>query len=258
MKGLRQAIAFLTVLPTSPPDASPELAVARAYFPLVGLILGGVLVGVDLLLRPVLSPLLCGAVLVVTMVVLTRALHIEGFMDACDGLLGGYTRERRLEIMRDSRVGAFAVIGVVCLLMVKWTAIVGLPSPVRLPVLALFPCLSRWAMLMALDAFPYARSQGMGTSFLKGRKRVQVVFGFVTAIVASVLLAGGAGVLLLALTIVVAWGVGRWMSGLLGGLTGDTYGAINEVCEVAILLAVIILEAAMPATFGWPLLWGRW
>ena len=98
MNGLRLAISFLTVLPVTPRKVDSNMASASAYFPLVGLMLGGVLVGVDLALRQVFPLALTGAMLVAVPVLLTRALHVDGFMDACDGLLGGYTRERRLEI----------------------------------------------------------------------------------------------------------------------------------------------------------------
>ncbi len=253
MKALRQAISFLTVLPAGRQGAVMEMAPARAYFPLVGLLLGGVLAGADLALRPILPPLVSGAVLVVVLVVLTRALHVEGFMDACDGLLGGFTRERRLEIMKDSHVGGFAVIGVVGLLLLKWTAVVGLQPSVRLSTLVLFPCLSRWAMLVAMAGYPYARAQGVGASFQRGQNAWQVAFAFATALAASLLLARGAGVLLLVLATAMAWGLGRWMAGLLGGLTGDTYGAVNEVCEATVLVAAIALAAGAPVLFRWPM-----
>jgi adenosylcobinamide-GDP ribazoletransferase len=253
LNGLRFAIGFLTVFPTSPKDSPVELASARTYFPLVGLILGGILMGVDFILKPAFHPLLSGAILVAALIFLTRALHLDGFMDSCDGLFGGFTRERRLEILRDSHVGAFAVVGVVSLLLIKWTSIVGLPSTVRLPVLVLFPCISRWAMLWDMQLFPYMRSQGLGTAFMRGRTKTQVVAGFATVLIASLLLAGFAGVLLLVLTTGIAWGFGRWIAGLLGGLTGDSYGAVNEVTEVAVLLLAILLAAVSPVLFASPL-----
>ena len=83
---------------------------ARAWFPLVGLGLGGVLLGLDIAgAGGAARPLLVGAILVAVLLVLTRAIHTEGFLDCCDGLFGGYTREERLRILRDSHVGAFAV-----------------------------------------------------------------------------------------------------------------------------------------------------
>ena len=256
MKGLRLAFSFLTILPVSAGVPTTEMTPARSYFPLVGLMLGGALVGIDLGLESVFPPLLRGAMLVVALIVLTRALHVEGFMDTCDGLVGGATRERRLEILRDPHVGAFAVTGGVAILLLKWTAVVGLPSEVRISALVLFPCLSRWSMLLVMSLFPYARSQGLGGSFQHGRRRVQVAVGLVTTLTAGLLLAGAAGAVLLVVATAAAWGLGAWMAGQLGGLTGDTYGAINEIVEVLVLVSAIAVVAVAPDLVEWPLPWG--
>ena len=142
MNGLRSAIGFLTILPLAPSGAPGSLVSARGWFPLVGLLLGLILASLEILRMlmlqagssgwygyaplPVTYPvflnytiLLWSVLLVVILVVLTRALHLDGFMDSCDALLGGFDRERRLAILRDPNVGAFAVIGVVCLLLIK-------------------------------------------------------------------------------------------------------------------------------------------
>ena len=153
MNGLRSALGFLTILPVAPRDAG-GLAAARGWFPAAGLLLGLALALLDLLMHsgyPLLTdeyrqfpPLLSAAILVVAMVVLTRALHLDGFMDCCDALLGGFDRERRLAILRDSHVGAFAVVGVAALLLLKVAAIMALPPAGRFWLLNLFPSLSRW------------------------------------------------------------------------------------------------------------------
>ena len=252
MRNLRVAVGFLTMLPIAPRGTAGSMASARAYFPLVGLGLGGILAGLDLAAREVLPPLVVGALLVVALVALTRAIHIEGFLDACDGLFGGFTRERRLEILRDPHVGAFAVVGGGSLLLLKWSLITGLPDGERTCLLVLFPCLSRWGMLATMAVFPYAREQGMGTAFQVGRSWWQVGVGFTTAAVASVLLIGGAGGILVAASLVVSLALGRWVTGLLGGMTGDTYGAVNEVAEVAVLLLGIILLDVASGLFHSP------
>lgn len=253
MNSLRLAIGFMTILPVAPRDTPTQLASARAYFPMVGLMLGGILVGLDLLLRPILPVLLLSVVLIAALIALTRALHLDGFMDSCDALLGGFTRERRLEIFKDPHVGAFAVVGVVVLLLLKVTALAGIIGPSRSLVLALFPCLARWGVQLSMDLFPYVRSQGLGTAFQSGRRAWQLALGLVTALVAGVLLAGPMGVVLMALASAVAWGLGRWASGLLGGVTGDIYGAINEVAEVAVLIMAVILVAKSPFALQSPL-----
>ena len=215
--------------------------------------------------------------LVVILVALTRALHLDGFMDSCDALLGGFDRERRLAILRDPNVGAFAVIGVVCLLLIKVLTIAELPPAilvppgiavlppegwsVRIPMLLLFPCLSRWAMLLTMELHPYVRSNGIGTAFFDGeqrRVRWHLILGFTFTLVVSAALAGMVGIVLLAAACAVAWGTGAWATRLLGGVTGDIYGAVNELTEVVVLLMVLMLMAASPFTLYSPLVEAIW
>ena len=282
MNGLRSTIGFLTILPFAPRGAPVSMSSARGWFPFVGLLLGAILVVSELLLLLLFglpergwagytsltaatfsdfspSRLLWAALIVTGLIALTRALHLDGFMDSCDALLGGFDRERRLAIMRDPNVGAFAVIGVVCLLLIKVAAIGDLP-PAWLPplgsdrmiILLLFPCLSRWAMLLTMELYPYARQNGLGTAFFggDGNRRVsrQLILGFAFTLVVSVALAGTVGVVLLAAACAVAWGIGAWATRLLGGVTGDIYGAVNEITEVAILL--LALRLAGDSSFG--------
>ena len=246
MTGLRFAISFLTIFPVASKDSEAGVASSRAYFPLVGLLLGAIIAGLDLLIDSLLAPILASALLVVALILLTRALHIDGFMDSCDGLFGGFGRERRLEIMRDPRVGSFAVIGCVSLLMIKWAAILGLPPQFRTPLLVLFPCISRWGMLLNMEVYPYARTRGMGTSFHEGTRIGHVAIGLAITVTASILLAGVAGIVMLLVASGVALVFGRWVTALLGGMTGDTYGATNEIGEVALLLTAIAITWAAP------------
>ena len=252
MTGLRLAIGFLTVLPLAPAGEA-RMGPARAWFPLVGLGLGGILLGLDVAAREALPELVVGAILVAVLLVLTRAIHTEGFLDCCDGLFGGYTREDRLRILRDSHVGAFAVAGAAVLLLLKWSALAGIPDDARTGLLLVFPCLSRFGMLATMAAFPYVREQGLGAAFQEGRGWWQIMVGAATAAAAAVLFLGGGGAILFGVAALVALGLGRWMSGMLGGLTGDTYGAVNEVGEVAVLVLGVALFSAIPEIFGTPL-----
>ena len=262
MNGLRSALGFLTILPVAPREAG-GLASARGWFPVVGLLLGVALAAIDLLMhwgyplftesyRP-FPPLLSAAILAVSMIALTRALHLDGFMDCCDALLGGFDRERRLAILRDSHVGAFAVAGVVGLLLIKVAAITALPPSGRLWTLLLFPCLSRWGMLLLLELFPYVRQQGIGVSFQPQGERWQLAAGFAVVVVATVALAGPGGLALLVMATAVALGLGVWASKLLGGVTGDVYGAANEAAEAAILVLAAVLAHSASESFLQPL-----
>ena len=234
------SLGFLTIFPVPRTEASGgSLKASLAYFPAVGLFLGLIMWALDLAFDDVLGTSLTGAVLVVAMVILTRGLHIEGLMDTCDGLFGGQSSERRLEIMKDSHAGAFAVIGGVSLILLKWAALVALLAPGRTWSLILFPALSRWAVVVAVAAFPYARVHGLGTAFHQGSRLFSVVGAGLVAASAAVLLGGPGGAALFGLATLLALLLGKGISSMLGGLTGDTYGAINEVTEAVVLIAAV-------------------
>ena len=245
----RAALGFLTVLPVAPRDPAAGLACARAWFPAVGLLLGAMLAALDAGLRALhLPPLLAGALLVAALTALTRGLHLDGFMDSCDALLGGYDRERRLQILRDPHVGAFAVAGVACLLLVKFAALAALPEGSRARVLLLFPCLARTAILLVMEWFPYLRREGLGTPLLEHRGRFSLWFGAPLALAAALILAGLPGLALAMLAGAVACAAGAWATRLLGGVTGDIYGAVNETVEAAVLVLAVILTAGGAGT----------
>ena len=236
------AIGFLTGIPVGKRAMEGKsLAGSAMYFPLVGLALGFIIAGVDYGLRMALPNMLTSAMDVLLLVLLTGALHFEGFVDSCDGLFGGHTRERRLEIMRTKNVGAYAVAGGVLLLILKFAAIASLShESTRFWVIVMFPMLSRWGMMLALSVFPYAREQGLGTAF-RGVKPAHVVTAGAIALIAAGIFAGLAGTLLFAIATVIAIIIGLCMTKMLGGLTGDTYGAINEVTEVFVLIIAVAI-----------------
>lgn len=181
------------------------------------------------------------SLLIVLMVVLTGGIHLDGFMDSIDGLFSGRPREKKLEIMRDSRVGAFGVIGAICLLLFKFSLLAGIPGYVLIKLLVVVPSISRWNMTLAIYIFPYARQEGLGTIYKKycGGKELFAATFFAGA--AAVVLLGLNGALLMVFGGVFTCLTGRKVSKELGGLTGDIYGFINELSEVLLLLAAYLL-----------------
>ena len=135
LEPLRAAVGFLTVLPIgrsiSPGQPSGQRAVSnsRAFFPFVGLLLGLVLAVVEFAVAPIFPIYLTAGVLLLVMVITTRGLHLDGLMDVCDSLFGGYTKERRLEIMKDPHVGAFGVVAGSMLILLKFAALLSLLDP---------------------------------------------------------------------------------------------------------------------------------
>lgn len=251
---LATAIRFLTVVPVPGPEqllrtqstqeAMPtvRVGVGSGYFPFVGLLLALILSILVIALRSFMPQLALAALLVVVLVLLTGGLHLDGLMDSCDGLFGSSTPEGRLEIMRDSRVGSFAVLGAVCILLLKVAFLASLQERLLIPALLIALPTSRWTMVLALRVFPGARSTGLGATFRQIITSWRLVLAGVTALI-IVLLAGLlVGLIVWVVTTLVALALGVWITRRLGGNTGDTYGAIAEVSEVVALLLIVILQ----------------
>jgi len=234
---------FLTGIPLSRALHEPtavELARSMAWYPVVGLLIGGGLVLADMGLSRVFIPAVGNILLIVLVVVLTRGLHQDGLADTLDGLAGGKTPAERLPIMRDPRIGAIGATGLFLSLLLRYAGLMALPQALRVPALLCMPAIGRWAMVTLAWASPYARAEGgLAASFLTHLSWHHVV-------VATGILAAGLGwrfgllgtlVILLAGSIVVsaAWAGCR---SCFGGITGDTLGATNEVVEILFLLLI--------------------
>lgn len=244
MNGFWAALQFLTVFPTPLKGSADDktIGMSLVYFPLVGLLLGVILFGLHYSLTFILpAPIVC-ALLIMSLAILTGGHHIDGFMDSCDGIFGGKDREERLAIMGDTRVGAFGVTGAFLLLLAKYVTILSAPA---LPALLLMPAMGRWAMTFAIFSFPYARVSGLGLSFKQGMTWQKFAIASFIALALSLLLMGWKGILLLGALGAVIYGAGRFTQSRIGGLTGDSYGAINEIAEVMTLL-LIIMSGKLP------------
>jgi len=240
--GFLTALQFLTVIPplVRRPCTPGELGRAVGWFALVGVLLGGGLAGTDLVLGLVFPPGVTAALVLAVWVLATGALHLDGFLDACDGLFGGQTPEARLRIMRDERVGAFAVIGGILLLLLKYTCLVSLAS--RTIALIVAPAVARWGMALAVVAFPYARSEGSGRWMKDQAGWRQVTLASITALMTATLAAQWRGLVVVALAAITTIAVAVFVLRRLPGLTGDVYGALCELLEVVALLAFVAGE----------------
>jgi adenosylcobinamide-GDP ribazoletransferase len=230
------ALQFLTIAPllVRRPPAPRELGRAVGFFPVVGLLLGGLLLGLDEILCWLWPSSIRAAVVLLCWVLLTGALHLDGLLDTCDGLLGGHTPEKRLLIMRDERVGAFAVVGGTLVLLIKYLALAETQD--RLGAYLLAPALGRWGMVVAIVFFPYARAEGLGRSMKDHAGWREVGLATLAAVAACWLVAREMGLLALGLAGAATWLLASFALRRLPGLTGDIYGAICEILETLILL----------------------
>ncbi len=231
--GFWAAVQFLTIFPTPLRDKVTDEACGQslAYFPLIGLMLGGILLGLHYVLNSILPTSVVYSLLIIALVILTGAHHLDGFIDTCDGVVTGKSREERLAIMSDSKVGAFGIVGAVLLLLLKY---VSLSLTTAFPTLLLMPTLSRWTMVSAIFVFPYAKSAGMGLAFKEGANWQRLTVATVIALAVTIPLLRCWGLALMAALWLIAFGISCYFRSRLGGLTGDNYGAINEIVEVSV------------------------
>ncbi len=257
MKRLLLALGFLTTIPVNAPSPGPgDLGRAGMWFPLVGVGLGALLFGGQLVLTPFVSPLVAATLLVALWAGLTGGLHLDGLADCADGLLPAVVPERRLEIMRDPHVGAFGAIGLILFLLLKVHALDALLQAtdaaeprasvaalwshpvVPIPALVTAPAFARWVILLVARQ-PAAGSAGWGAEFARGLElRVLGVAAIVPLVIVAV---GGpqtlAAVLLAHLVAIVIMLVAR---SRLGGVTGDVLGLTVEVVELTVILTFTI------------------
>lgn len=211
-------------------------AAGYALFPIVGLLIGAILLVVDYLAHIIFPSTVSSALVVVALAALTGALHLDGLADSADGLFGGHDRERRLAIMRDPHNGAFGFVAVATILLLKWAALIPLEGWLRTGSLLLVPALSRWSILLPMLVFPAARDEGMAVAARSIFGWSQAVLGSAVTVGISLAIFWPAGTVLLAPALIAALLIGIYSTRRLGGVTGDVLGSMVEVNEVMLLL----------------------
>lgn len=233
------ALQFLTTSPSILKRifTPAELGRATGYYPLIGALIGGLLWLANWSLAGLFPAPLRAALVLAVWILLTGALHLDGFLDSCDGLLGGFTPESRLEIMQDERVGAFALAGGSLLLLIKYSSLAAL-SP-NSPALILAATLSRGCLTLAIYAFPYARTQGLGRAMKDHTGGWQLLLAGLIVLAIAWFTTGWYGILWIPAAAGLTWLFARFCLQRIPGLTGDTYGALNELIEAAVLIASV-------------------
>jgi len=244
--GLALAWQFLTIIPLPSrliPGTNPSaFAVALRWFPLVGFLLGLGLVAANHILEPLFPPLVLNLIILSLYVVVTGGLHQDGLADTVDALAGGATPERRLEIFRDSHIGALGATGLVLSLGLRYAGLMALPNGMRELVLLCMPAVGRWSIVVGVWRVVYPRVEGLAALFIRNCSSVDVV-------VASIVMSIGVGVLFGPVAAVIVLCMGYllvrcyvwWIARKIGGVTGDILGSINEGVEIMFVLCVPML-----------------
>ena len=253
LRDLSLAIRFLTIIPiiSSPPSnntnqneeaLAEHLANSMAFFPLVGMLMGVLLV----LLRRLfyylpVSSLVGDTLVLIFWIWLSGGLHLDGFADSVDGFLGGHNKEEILKIMKDSSTGAKGVVALVSLLLLKFVLLVEMPLFLKDAALFFTPTIGRWSMVIAAFLGRPARlKNSMGKLFMDYVSWKEVIFASLTMAVIGILLFRlyflplvmvGIGLVLLIL---------KYSQKKIGGISGDILGAINEIVEVFCLLVIYL------------------
>lgn len=256
-------------------------------FPYVGLIIGLILALLYGILSPFIPLVPLMLILVIAEFLITGGLHADGLMDTSDGLFSGRERERKLEIMKDSRIGSFGVVAFVFVTLLKWQLLTVIPTAEFIPMaLIMMPLMSRWSLVLSIRSYPYAREQGMGAAFANLAPKHVITYNTISTffmpivilligVILYTLLYGvysifsiadvgyvvGLGVLVYAtlgifqiniVSMIITYIINRILNHYivkqLGGTTGDTYGFVVEVTEVLLLLIYIIILSVLSAS----------
>ena len=256
-------------------------------FPYVGLIIGLILALLYGILSPFIPLVPLMLILVIAEFLITGGLHADGLMDTSDGLFSGRERDRKLEIMKDSRIGSFGVVAFVFVILLKWQLLTAIPTAEFIPMaLIMMPLMSRWSLVLSIRSYPYAREQGMGAAFANLAPKHVIMYNTLSTffmpivilligVILYTLLYGvysifsiadvgyvvGLGVLVYAtlgifqiniVSMIITYIINRILNHYivkqLGGTTGDTYGFVVEVTEVLLLLIYIIILSVLSAS----------
>jgi len=257
MRAFLIALQFLTRIPVRLQDTPNAQQIARSqlYYPLIGLLIGSVLILLAWVLQWVLQDIptmLSAAIILTAWVLISGGLHLDGLADSADAWAGGLgDREKTLAIMKDPACGPAGVVSIVLLLLLKFTALYTLleleisatPSVHNLPLLMIIiaPVLARTTPALLFITTPYVRQHGLGSALVADLPRRGLMLVIAVVIASVVLLAGSIGLWLI-LTVAVALMLARrLMMQRIGGMTGDVAGALIEITEAGVLICAALL-----------------
>ncbi|OIP42689.1 cobalamin 5'-phosphate synthase [Candidatus Desantisbacteria bacterium CG2_30_40_21] len=245
MWGFVIALQFLTRLIINPNIEVTEKGLGKsiAFFPIIGCVLGCILIVANLFLSRILflSPLTVNLLIVIILIWLTGGLHLDGLADTIDGLSGAKEKEKILSIMRDSYVGVMGVLSLICLLGMKVCFLGEIQPEFKNQALLLMPLMGRWGIVIACCLGPYARDEGKAKAFVTQVGVKELLLATIFTIVVTIALIGWKGMSLTFLIPFFVLILTRYLIAKINGITGDTLGACCECSEVLVLIGMIAL-----------------
>lgn len=239
MKTLGLALSFLTTIPMPHVGIATdeEMNATLGLFPLVGLLVGLANAGIFLVALRLWSPQIAAWLWLISNALITGALHLDGWMDTFDALGSRKSRSEMLAIMKDSRIGAIGATAALLLLGLKWSLLSA--SATTLATIVIAPAIGRLGVVLATQAFPYGREKGLGQALTTPMQVSGWFFALGVAIVTTIAFLKLSGLVALAISLMVGLAWARALSRKFGGLTGDSYGAVNELVELLFMLVLL-------------------
>jgi adenosylcobinamide-GDP ribazoletransferase len=238
LSGLVAALQFLTRVPIRL-RKEPELQRVVVWFPLAGALIGAAAGGIAAGLWHLTPALVAGAVAVAAGLLLTGAFHEDGLGDVADAFGGGWTVERRLEILKDSRHGTYGVAAICASIVLRMVTLGSLPGPAAMFTAAVMShCLARAGALGVMGSMRIVSHSGLGTDYGRNTSPVRAVVGVATGVVVTSAVGGWWAVPAALATVAAVTAVAVLARRKIGGLTGDVLGAAEQVAECTVLVAV--------------------
>jgi len=244
MNSFLLAVQFLTILPLEIKTFKPEkLAWSLIFFPWVGLFLGLALAGLNILLTSLgILPLAINIILVISLIIFTGGMHLDGLSDTSDAFFSGKDKKEMLEIMRDSRIGVMGALSLISIILLKIAFLLSVDPVLKPMVLILMCTLGRWSSVLAIYLFPYARQEGKVKLFKEGMNLKIFIIALTSVIICVTALFNIPGLVLLLIVSGFIYLTGKFICKKIEGITGDALGATVELTELVTLLIVCVAQ----------------
>lgn len=243
MKEFLSALQFLTIIPIRIKSISEKnLAASLIYFPVVGFLISLALF-IVLKLFSILGfgYITQSAVVVVALIIITGGLHLDGLADTFDAMLSRKNKDQMLNIMRDSHIGAMGVLGLISMILLKINLLFSINFSLMLISLILMCVLSRYGMVLSIFLFPYARTDGKAKVYIDGITGKIILITTIVTLFIVFLFWQFKGLLIMAIVSVFSYIFSNAMTNKIGGITGDTLGALCEINELVVLFGVALI-----------------
>lgn len=239
MKHLLIAFQFLTRFPIRLMVHEDEIVKSVSFFPLVGIVLGLVLVFFYMILSPILATSLVSCTILLISLLMNGGLHIDGLSDTIDGLYGSSDRDTALDIMKDAHLGTMGAVAVVVVVLFKFSLYNQLTRSNFIPALIISNTVSKWVLVLSCTFFNSAKEEGLGALFIGKVRLPQLGMASFFLLLTLFLTKMYKSIVILVVVIIVAILLNLYFTRRIRGLTGDTLGAVNEFVEVISLFILI-------------------